>query len=115
MTIKEAVNLLTVKHLENKVKKWIREAYALHEVCRIADSQMTYHPSNLQQTCNHVATNADKIRTMSDEEIAKWALDNCNCPPPFDGGFCPYLKGNTQTKSCKSCWLDWLKQEAQND
>ena len=74
MTIDEAVNLLTVKHLENKVKKWIRDpvAYTLYEVWQIADSKVTYHPSNLQRTCNHVATNADRIRAMSDEELAEF-------------------------------------------
>jgi len=101
MTIDEAVNLLTVKHLENKVKKWIRDpvAYTLYEVWQIADSKVTYHPSNLQRTCNHVATNADRIRAMSDEELAKLlsALETSGRVFGPDG---------------KAYWLDWLQSPA---
>jgi len=101
MTIDEAVNLLTVKHLENKVKKWIRDpvAYTLYEVWQIADSKVTYHPSNLQQTCNHVATNADRIRAMSDEELAK--------------KFCELeTSGMIYGPSGRAAWLNWLRSPA---
>lgn len=53
-------------------------------------------------------TNADRIRSMTDEELAEfmfrtfgkaaWCLDN-NCSPE---------------ESCVSCWLEWLKQESEN-
>ena len=50
-----------------------------------------------------VKTNADRIRAMTDEELAE-KLSSFRCPQkwcfPDDG------------KNCKSCWLDWLKQEA---
>ena len=49
-------------------------------------------------------TNADRIRAMTDEELAE-TLSSFRCPQkwcfPKDG------------KNCKSCWLDWLKQEAE--
>ena len=55
-------------------------------------------------------TNADRIRSMSDEELAKWfALDNGlkSCP-----------KGARWPKSCEcgcgNCWLDWLRQDAES-
>ena len=101
MTIDEAVNLLTVKHLENKVKKWIRDpvAYTLYEVWQIADSKVTYHPSNLQRTCNHVATNADRIRAMSDEELA-----GMFCRAETDGWACG--------PAGKAAWLNWLQSPA---
>lgn len=51
-------------------------------------------------------SNADRIRSMTDEEMAgfmfrtfgkaAWCLDN-KCPPE---------------ESCIPCWLEWLKQES---
>lgn len=46
-------------------------------------------------------SNADRIRAMSDEEMAKWLNDhNFNCPPV-----------DCRDYDCEGCWLDWLKQE----
>ena len=56
-------------------------------------------------------TNADRIRAMSDEELAElpWEYDfQCYmCPnkPLCDDGY----------KTCKELWLDWLKQEVDAD
>ena len=54
-------------------------------------------------------SNADKIRQMSDEELAerlsKQNFWNC---PPHDGP-CPGEPG------CRVCWLDWLKQEVRDE
>ena len=56
-------------------------------------------------------TNADLIRSMTDEELAEW-LDNMvsNC----DGNnvpcraFCPInINGSAD---CRTAWLNWLKQ-----
>lgn len=41
-------------------------------------------------------TNADRIRAMTDEELAEW-LDN-----------------NTYQFPIYKCWLEWLRQEADN-
>ena len=50
-------------------------------------------------------TNADRIRAMSDEELAKWCNDyNFNCPPV-----------ECKENGCEKCWLDWLKQEVERD
>lgn len=55
-------------------------------------------------------TNADRIRAMTDEELAELMEDKGDCPPiecPHDG------EGAKVTRlDCKACWLDWLKQEA---
>lgn len=51
----------------------------------------------------HVQTKADRIRAMSDEEMALEASNETYCPPDFD---CP--KGN-----CYECWLEWLQQPAE--
>lgn len=50
-------------------------------------------------------TNADRIRQMSDEELASWYVIKCtimmkrDCPKPY--------------KTCKDCILEWLQQEAE--
>ena len=49
-------------------------------------------------------TNADRIRAMSDEELAMVFGEDCadrECPE--------------HRESCRKCWLDWLKQEAQEN
>ena len=58
-------------------------------------------------------TNADRIRAMTDEELAEW-LDNV-CKSAYDEG---YTKGTgdplmSPYPSTASEWLDWLKQEAE--
>ena len=54
-------------------------------------------------------TNADRIRSMTDEELAiifnsataclSWMLDNWECPSLLN---------------CEECWIKWLKEEVQN-
>ena len=51
-------------------------------------------------------TNADRIRAMTDEELAK-AFD-CEfeaCPPDVDEE-----KWCDSDADCKRCWLEWLRQ-----
>ena len=66
-------------------------------------------------------TNADRLRSMSDEELSKFCgKDMDACPPGCDSGKCidelyahgegPYLSD----KQCMECWLDWLRMEAQD-
>lgn len=49
-------------------------------------------------------TNADRIRAMSDEELAKILGDKCICPPTNE---CEKLCGD-----CDVCWLEWLRHPA---
>ena len=49
------------------------------------------------------ATNADRIRAMTDEELAEFMYNGCD---PIPATWC----GNHP--NCGACWLDWLKQEA---
>lgn len=51
-------------------------------------------------------TNADRIRAMSDEELAEW-LAEVN-----DFGGCPNRGAVNCQSECRQCWLDWLRQEA---
>ena len=48
-------------------------------------------------------TNADKIRAMTDEELAYWIM----CP--YDSPYC------TGTDQCIECTLEWLKQPAEDE
>lgn len=49
-------------------------------------------------------TNADRIRAMSDEELAEWIETIADCD------MCPMRKNCHG--SCRLKWLGWLKQEA---
>ena len=46
-------------------------------------------------------TNADRIRSMSDEELAKILGNKCLCPP------------TSECVNCVACWLEWLQQPAE--
>lgn len=52
--------------------------------------------------CDSRQTNADRIRNMSDEELADF-LDDVGIPP------CDCCCHN----ECESCWKDWLQSEAE--
>lgn len=59
------------------------------------------------EVCGHWSpkkpiTNADRIRAMTDEELAEFMSQIPSCPPP-DNRECP--------AECEDCWLEWLKQE----
>lgn len=51
-------------------------------------------------------TNADRIRSMSDEELAKWLAAQS------ESAACPIFGAHGCQASCIQCWLDWLRQEA---
>ena len=54
-------------------------------------------------------TNADRIRAMTDEELAKtFETDFATCPPNAGED-----KWCDKDADCKQCWLDWLKQPAE--
>ena len=52
-------------------------------------------------------TNGDRIRAMTDEELAKYLEGFGGTPPTCD------TDGERDYKKCRDCWLDWLKQEVQ--
>lgn len=75
-----------------------------------------HHNSNSRDNepcrrCDSRHTNADRIRNMSDEELAEFNL----CPHMVN-----WKKGNYDTcvhpndkYACKKCMLDWLQSEAE--
>jgi len=60
-------------------------------------------------------TNGDRIRSMSDEELAEYF--------PTHASLCPDLEENKQVckganfmandEMCRQCWLGWLKQKGE--
>lgn len=55
---------------------------------------------------DQMPSNADKIRAMSDEELADLIQREVGyCAPT---GYC-----EKASNDCKACWLDWLKQSAE--
>ena len=48
-------------------------------------------------------TNADRIRAMTDEELARWLSDL------HDSETCPNYGDYDCIPSCRICWLDWLQ------
>lgn len=52
-------------------------------------------------------TNADKIRAMSDEELAKVFKSRGDCPPNTE----PERSCADYGYDCGVCWLEWLKEE----
>lgn len=65
----------------------------------------------LDGTCDcQISSNADRVRGMSDEELADYHTKMCGCPPGHDPIFC-----GMATIGCKGCWLSWLKAPVEVD
>ena len=57
---------------------------------------------NLKECKGHIPmSNADRIRSTEDEELAKILGNKCICPP------------TTECVNCFECWLEWLQQPAE--
>lgn len=54
-------------------------------------------------------TNADRIRSMTDEDLAEYHAENCGCAL----GESLFCGNRMETIGCVRCWLDWLKQEVE--
>lgn len=55
-----------------------------------------------------IITNADRIRSMTDEELAVLlANTEANFPPNYPNG--------VSVKLCATSWLEWLKEVSAND
>lgn len=60
-------------------------------------------------------TNGDKIRSMTDEELAHFILIHTDCVLLSS---CPAYNNCAEYKGRKACYetiLDWIKQECKND
>lgn len=95
--------------------------------CRICVQDCSIHEDvwkALKENCRNYKpkpmTNADRIRSMSDEELAKFCGKDVDaCPPGRDSGKCIdelYARGEgpcPSDKQCIECWSNWLKQEGE--
>ena len=93
----------------------LAKAWSDGDVCTLRDGEVkAYHALCLdvirekeEGTKNAHCTNADRIRSMSDEEMATILGDKCICPPT---GECTRQYGD-----CIACWLEWFQQPAKED
>lgn len=56
----------------------------------------------LENCVGRKMANADRIRSMTDEELAGWLATNDSCPSPEYERVC--------NNRCGECWLKWLKE-----
>ena len=58
--------------------------------------------------------NADKLRSMTDEELAEW-LDSRLSECPWCNPYAPVKPGTNECElyDCQKCALDWLRREAE--
>ena len=80
--------------------------------CRVPGCLLDYggkacRNARKQECPDVVFTNADKIREMSDEELAAIIM----CPVNGDGTICVGVGG----KRCIECSLEWLRESAEAD
>lgn len=79
--------------------------------CNAAGTERT--ATDCEDYMSHLPTNADRIRAMTDEELAEFLFQDGDCPPErMYPDSCPDC-GRVTLKVCHNCWLDWLKQEAE--
>ena len=59
-------------------------------------------------------TNADRIRAMTDEELADaFHLEGCPKGKWITDCLCDLMR-EPYPHECKKCWLEWLKQECES-
>lgn len=78
-----------------------------NEVCPLCHDYDRYEPKPI--------TNADRIRTMSDEVLAYFIAEPSVAPPPWckEIPVCPRL--DEDIVPCHECALDWLRQEVSDE
>lgn len=69
------------------------------------DCDMRYHDRAERKT------NADRIRAMTDEQLAKFLEKVGGCGPSFDKEYCYNVNG---CPDGSNCWLAWLQKEEEN-
>ena len=79
--------------------------------CATCENENCYGHSlhTTEKVCDgykHTATNADRIRSMTDEELAEWMAINTDC------FFCKVKNKNIcslDERTCPEEWMSWLK------
>lgn len=109
MTIAEAIDRLERRYMTMSMGFIGDEG---KEICKRENEAITMainalRRHNLMKPAEEPATNADRIRAMSDEELAIF-IERSDCPQ--HDWIC-----ETDDKSCKDCWLEWLQSPAGGD
>ena len=82
--------------LQDAMQYGLQNGYVILGIRRI-ESNSDFKPTR----------NADKLRSMSDEELANtlpWVVQDEICKPECDAD-------QWEPESCCKCWLDWLRRE----
>lgn len=80
--------------------------YNEERTCRL-HSTVYEHSWCVEGPCeDQTLSNGDRIRAMSDEELAKVISDG-GCPPKISDIVCDTID------DCDTCWRNWLKQPAE--
>lgn len=96
----------------------------IESLCKTCEKRPTcdmYEPIATVAGCSYfvsqkknVKTNADRIRAMTDEELAEFHGENA-CPPGKTDQITLCDPICERYPECGNCWLDWLRQEANDD
>lgn len=103
---------------EKEIAEMFLKAFDDSEEKNVCDCQHNSNPRDNEPCCrcDSKLTNADRIRNMSDEEMASVLFSGCI--DSMDLEECPYaseseLDNNKIRKICKKCVLEWLQSEAE--
>lgn len=58
-------------------------------------------------------TNADRIRAMTDEELARTLAIGCDETRECPTICAPIYPYDEVVESCEKCWLEWLREEGE--
>lgn len=124
--IKELAERNAVYEFEKKAKMYGKE-YIKYYYNKLAELNGSInHTCNCQHNsnsidnepccgCDNRKTNADRIRNMSDEELASVLFSGCIDSMDFEE--CPFASeselDNNIREICKKCVLEWLQSEAE--
>ena len=98
------------KNLKNRSTYGQCYAHEGCKICKDSDDGCFLFESAIQ-------TNGDRIRAMSNEELAEYQIHRADdCPDLIKDDAPCMIKKNYETQTdCKKCWLDWLNSPAESE
>ena len=114
---KDAVNveeLSSADVVERKRGKWSGIPQLKTAKCPLCgkETDILIYNDGVLEGCRYcgvrppIQTNADKLRSMTDEELAEFITARHYTP------HCPVPWCEESAENCKECWLNWLRKEA---
>ena len=102
-TRKKVQQMMNKKDAENIIKDLSEKPFLCSEHCIETESGYVITTKEKRKYVrSKKQTNADRIRNMTDEELAEF-LVTVNCA---------YCKHENTEKDCEDCFLEWLQAEA---